>query len=204
MVSFGYFIPSRIISLFPNGIINVHPSLLPQYIGCSPIPYSLLNGDKITGISIIDINTKLDNGNILKQEALFIKDDDNYITLSNKLADFGGQLLCDTLINLKKYRENSIAQNQNIDNIKLLYNKYNKYNKYHDHDNEEHKFELIKTKKIDKNMSYIDWRLSIKQIFNQHRAINGLLKNSRTILGTKYIDKKLLILIDKLISTKNR
>lgn len=193
LISFGYFIPKNIISLFPNGIINVHPSLLPQYIGCSPIPYSLLNGDKITGISIIDITQIIDNGNILKQD--FIKIDninDSYYTLSHKLADFGGKLLCQTLLNLKKYRENSIKQNENIENIKLLYNKYDDIDK----------FKLIKTKKINKNMSYIDWRLSIKQIFNQHRAINGLLKNSKTILGTKYNDKKLLILIDKFIIIK--
>lgn len=223
LVSFGYLIPSRIISLFPNGMINVHPSLLPQYIGSAPIPYSLLNGDKITGISIIDVSSKLDSGNILQQKLQIIDKYDSYNTLSNKLADLGGLTLCDTILNLKKYRENSIQQKHNENNIKLLYEhqdyiinnnndnnndqfieiKQNQINEEKQkNENNNFKFKLIKTQKIDKNMSFIDWRLSAQQIFNRHRAINGLLRNSRTLLGTKD-DKKLLILIDELILYDN-
>eukprot|EP01084_Bolivina_argentea_P244571 409688_1 len=215
LVSFGYLIPSRIISLFPNGMINVHPSLLPQYIGSAPIPYSLLNGDKITGVSIIDVSPQLDSGNILSQRLQIIDKYDTYDTLSHKLAELGGQTLCDTVTNLKKYRENSIKQSDNENNIKLLY-KYedaiinnNQFietdqlvrinNNFSDekYENDSFEFKLIKTKKINKNMSFIDWRLSAKQIFNRYRTVNGLLKNSRCLLGTKG-DDKLLVLIDEI------
>ena len=210
LVSFGYLIPSRIISLFNKGMINVHPSLLPQYVGSAPIPYALLNGDKMTGVSIINVSEKLDSGNILSQRVQIIDQKDTYSSLSHKLADLGGQSLCDTLVNLEKYRENSINQRDNEENVRLLYQHADTIDdeliqmdhllnmqQQSDDNDDDYKLQLIKTKKINKNMMFIDWSLSAKQIYNRHRAINGLLKNSRTLLGTKN-ENKLLILIDEM------
>jgi methionyl-tRNA formyltransferase len=54
-------------------MINVHPSLLPQYRGSSPIQYALLNNDTITGVSVIEVAEKMDQGDILKQSKMVNK-----------------------------------------------------------------------------------------------------------------------------------
>eukprot|EP01083_Nonionella_stella_P036682 100088_1 len=209
LVSFGYWIPTRIISSFPQGMLNMHPSLLPQYPGCAPIPYALLNGDKVTGVSIIDVAPKIDQGAILAQRLQSIDISDTFSSLSTKLSDLGGLALCDTITNLQKYRENSIAQKDNKTNIKNIFKYQDKMadNEWMQMSNvlhcdldidqkDEMKFEIIKTKKISKDWRFIDWRLPAKQILNRHRAITGLLRNSRCLLGTLGEDK-LDILVDQ-------
>mmetsp|Transcript_56162 Transcript_56162/g.93597 ORF Transcript_56162/g.93597 Transcript_56162/m.93597 type:complete len:367 (+) Transcript_56162:59-1159(+) len=195
LVSFGHLIPSRIMDAFPDGMLNMHPSLLPQYVGSAPIPYCLLNGDTVTGVSIIQVSNQLDAGNILQQQTTCVRDDDTFHTLSAKLADIGGALLCDTLMNLRKYRENSIAQHGTgtVAQLEKIYAQYpSKPNTAHC------PFALVKTRKIDKNLSWIDWRLPPRQIYNRHRAVNGLLRNSRCILGSADELKLLLVLIDEM------
>eukprot|EP00002_Diphylleia_rotans_P009956 TRINITY_DN2031_c0_g1_i1.p1 TRINITY_DN2031_c0_g1~~TRINITY_DN2031_c0_g1_i1.p1 ORF type:complete len:147 (+),score=21.88 TRINITY_DN2031_c0_g1_i1:634-1074(+) len=59
VVSFGYFIPEHILNLFPDGAINVHPSLLPKYRGPAPIYHTILNKDAETGVSIIEVDRKV-------------------------------------------------------------------------------------------------------------------------------------------------
>jgi methionyl-tRNA formyltransferase len=64
--SFGYMIPTYIIEAFTHGLIVIHPSLLPRHRGASPIQYALLQNDKVTGVSFIEISKKkFDAGKIL-------------------------------------------------------------------------------------------------------------------------------------------
>ena len=198
VASFGYLVPRSVISSFGSGMVNVHPSLLPQYIGCAPIPYALSNGDKVTGVSIIDIVPKLDGGPILSQNIESIDEDDTFRTLSAKLADLGGRSLCDVLSSLEHHRLHSISQKEHEPEIKAFYESYRS-----DSDLESREFQLIKTRKIPKSWSFIDWTLSAEQIVNRHRAINGLLRNSRSVLGTKTEREKLLILIDEIAVHRN-
>lgn len=190
VASFGYLVPRGIIESFGDGMVNVHPSLLPQYIGSAPIPFALLNGDRITGVSIIDVVPKLDGGPILAQNTLSIDDEDTFRSLSAKLADLGGRSLCDVVSDLKQSRLRSVAQNEHEPQIKALYEAQRGGSK-------QSEFELIKTRKIPKSMSVVDWRLPAQRIVNRHRAIDGLLRNSRTVLGTKAETEKLLVLIDE-------
>ena len=67
LASYGGLIPNEIIALFPNGIINIHPSLLPKYKGPSPVQYALLNGETVTGITLIKLDDQIDHGQILAQ-----------------------------------------------------------------------------------------------------------------------------------------
>ncbi len=68
VVAFGYMIPHHIISSFPLGMLNIHPSLLPKYRGSSPIQAALLQGDTETGVSIMEVHPQvIDKGNVLKQ-----------------------------------------------------------------------------------------------------------------------------------------
>jgi methionyl-tRNA formyltransferase len=69
VASFGYKIPDRFIERFPLGILNVHPSLIPKYRGASPIQTAILRGDKVTGVSILEItpSTMIDSGRLIYQ-----------------------------------------------------------------------------------------------------------------------------------------
>lgn len=91
-ISFKYI--KKYIYDFPKyGTLNIHPSLLPKYIGPNPIRYAILNNDKYTGISILKINNNIDKGNILIQKKIKIKFNDNYYTLFKKLSYYSAFLL---------------------------------------------------------------------------------------------------------------
>ncbi len=75
------------------GCINVHPSLLPKYRGPSPIQQAILNGDKITGISIIKMDKEIDHGPIIYQDTLELSDIDNFDILSKKMFLLAAEIL---------------------------------------------------------------------------------------------------------------
>lgn len=91
--SFGGIIPKEILDLFPNGILNIHPSLLPKYRGPSPVQTAILNGDGKTGVSIIKLDEKVDHGPILAQKEGSISDRDTAETLYNRLFKKGAQMI---------------------------------------------------------------------------------------------------------------
>ncbi len=93
VADFGIIIPKEIIDLFPNGIINVHPSLLPKYRGPTPVQSAIINGDKKTGISIIKIDEKMDHGPLLYQEESDIKPTDFTEKLLLELFDRASDIL---------------------------------------------------------------------------------------------------------------
>jgi len=98
VVSFGYFIPKRVIESFKHGMLNVHPSLLPKYRGAAPIQHALINGDDKIGMSIIDIHPdRLDAGKIRRQAVFPLNGVENYSMLVEPLGMMGAQLLVDVI-----------------------------------------------------------------------------------------------------------
>ena len=97
IVAFGQIIPPQIISLPSYGCINLHASLLPQYRGAAPIHRAIINGETKTGVTTMLINEKLDEGDILLQETIPIRKEDNAGTLHDRLAKQGADLLVKTL-----------------------------------------------------------------------------------------------------------
>jgi methionyl-tRNA formyltransferase len=93
VASFGKIIPKEIINLFPKGILNIHPSLLPKYRGPNPIRETILQGDKETGITIFLIDELIDHGPIIIQETLPLTGKENFIQLEEKLGKLGGKVL---------------------------------------------------------------------------------------------------------------
>ncbi|MCX6784658.1 MAG: methionyl-tRNA formyltransferase [Candidatus Komeilibacteria bacterium] len=93
LVAYGKLIPERFITLFPKGIINLHPSLLPKYRGPSPLQTAILNGDTQTGLSLMLLDQEMDHGEILAQAKQVIEPTDTTATLSLKLARAGAELL---------------------------------------------------------------------------------------------------------------
>ena len=75
-------LPKKYIELPKFGSINIHASLLPKYRGAAPIQWSIMNGDNFTGVSIFQIEKKVDTGGIIHVEKIKIQNEDNFETLS--------------------------------------------------------------------------------------------------------------------------
>lgn len=97
VAAFGQILPREVLSLPKFGCLNIHPSLLPQHRGPSPVAASLLCGDLLTGVTIILMDEGLDSGPILAREKVGIAATDTTGSLTAKLAHVGAGLLMDTL-----------------------------------------------------------------------------------------------------------
>ncbi len=97
--SYGKILPKSFLELKP--CINVHPSMLPKYRGATPIQSALLNGDKVTGVTVMKTEVGMDDGDIFTQQEVEILPEDDYFSLHDKLADVGVKLLIDTLKNIE-------------------------------------------------------------------------------------------------------
>ncbi|MFZ3301387.1 MAG: methionyl-tRNA formyltransferase [Microgenomates group bacterium] len=110
--SFGMIIPDVVLNMFPHGILNVHPSLLPQFRGSSPIQATLIAGITTTGVSIIKMSDKLDAGPILTQFKEEVLESDTNETLRSRLFEKSAEVLVEMIpayiegkIKLKKQDE---------------------------------------------------------------------------------------------------
>lgn len=86
VASFGLIVPKWVLDMPSEGPINVHPSLLPLYRGPSPIQWAILSGDELTGISLIRMNEKMDEGDIIYQEQVTIREGEDFVGLSERLS----------------------------------------------------------------------------------------------------------------------
>lgn len=110
VVSYGKILPAEIIGMPRLKTLNVHFSLLPKYRGSSPIQQALLNGDTKTGTTIFVLDEAMDHGPILAQQEAGIDSDDNFITLSEKMAHASAKLLMDVLPRYESGEIKPIAQ----------------------------------------------------------------------------------------------
>ncbi len=97
VVAYGKILPEEIINKTKLGTINIHYSLLPKYRGASPLEAALLNGDKETGVSIQQMEYKLDSGGILREERINIDINDTKEGLRKTLISLGANVLCEIL-----------------------------------------------------------------------------------------------------------
>ncbi len=97
VAAFGQILPKEILLLPRFGCLNVHASLLPKYRGASPIQWSIMLGDKETGVTIMQMEEGLDTGDMLSQVRVPIAPDDTGGSLHDKLAAAGAKLLVQTL-----------------------------------------------------------------------------------------------------------
>lgn len=93
VVAYGELLNRRALHLAPYGALNVHPSLLPKYRGAAPIQAAILNGDAVTGISIMQMERRLDAGPVVLQQPVEIEPDESAGELSARLAVVAATLL---------------------------------------------------------------------------------------------------------------
>ena len=144
--AYGQIVPRELLVYPKYGCINVHASLLPKLRGGAPIHRAIIEGFKKTGITIMHMNPRLDEGDIISQEEIEITDIDTAATLHDKLSKLGSELLLKTLPSILDGTAPSIPQ----DNSESTY----AYN-------------------ISPNDEKIDFSKLKRQIYNQVRGLNS-------------------------------
>jgi len=144
VVGYGQIIPQSIIDIPPLGILNVHASLLPKYRGAGPIQWAIVNGEAVTGVTIIRIDAGLDTGPMLLKVETVIGADETALDLGRRLSLMGADLLVEALDALAAGRV--VPQSQ--DNAQATY-----------------------APMLKKEDGRIDWSRSASQIHNQVRGM---------------------------------
>lgn len=145
VVAYGQILPENILNIPKYGCINVHGSLLPKYRGAAPIQWSVLNGDKVTGVTTMYMEKGLDTGDILETKEYEIGINDTAGEVFDTLAEMGGKLILDTLEKAEKGQLHPVKQ----DDSKSSY-----------------------AKMLDKSMCNIDFSKSNLQVHNQVRGLS--------------------------------
>lgn len=142
VASFGQILPEEFLN--HKLTLNVHPSLLPKYRGATPLQTAILNGDKVTGVTIMKVAKEVDSGDILLQRDFEIKDE-YYLELEEKLALLGGEMASEALILVESGKAIFTPQ----DNDKATF-----------------------VKKISKEDGKLDFNNPCEQIINKIRALS--------------------------------
>lgn len=169
VVAYGKILPDDILTAAKYGCINVHASLLPKYRGAAPIQWAVLNGDKETGVTIMQMDNGLDTGDMLLTVKTEIGENETSAELFDRLSDIGAEALVEVLDDIDNYRESAVPQSKN---------------------------DFGYASKITKELSSIDWSKSAQNIHNQVRGLqtwpcastklNGKnLKIHKTVLSAK-------------------
>jgi len=143
VVAYGLILPLNILNIPRLGCLNVHASLLPRWRGAAPIERALLAGDKVSGVTIMQMDEGLDTGAMLDKETVEIAPSDNRIDLEDKLQIAGQTALLRTLDDLLSFQSSAQIQ-----------------------DDKESSYAA----KLEKSEAIIDWNLSAKEIDRKIRA----------------------------------
>jgi methionyl-tRNA formyltransferase len=166
-------LPKSLIDLPKFGALNLHASLLPKYRGAGPIQWSLMNGDKTSGITVFQIMPSVDTGDILLQEKMDILPKDNMLTLGMRLSTIGANLVVNALDGIQAGSIQPIIQNNN---------------------------HATKAPKITKEMTIINWSWAAEKIHNwvrglsPHPGMSTTWKGKRMrIFNTRVVDEGVIL-----------
>ena len=143
--AYGQILRKQILELTPNGVINIHGSILPKYRGASPVQCALINGETQTGITILKSSIGIDDGDTLLFKTCDITYDDTTETLLNKLSKIGAQAIVEALDLIQQNKAVFKPQNHEI---------------------------ATYYKMFEKNDGEIDFNKNAQQIYNFVRGIN--------------------------------
>lgn len=144
VAAYGKILPDYILEYPKYGAINVHGSILPEYRGAAPIQRAIMDGKTDIGITIMQMSSGLDTGDMIAKDSIKICDDDNFLTIQSSLAKLGANLLLDVLENIETTKYPHTIQ----DDEKATY-----------------------AKKIEEEDRYIDFSSSALVCFNKIRAL---------------------------------
>lgn len=173
--AYGQIIPKVILDYPEYGCINVHGSLLPKLRGGAPIHWAIINGEKETGITIMDMSEIMDAGDIISQARIKITDDTILDTLYEDMSHLGAKLLIETLPSVLDKTATRTKQDENL--VTFGYN-------------------------ITKQDEKIDFSKTPKEIFNKVRGLNSI-PTAHTYLNGKRIKIYEVEPIEKKINNTN-
>ena len=96
-MAYGQIVPQAFLDKIPMGCLNLHGSLLPKYRGASPIQTALINNDKVTGVTLMEMVKAMDAGKMYAKKEVIIDDDDNATSLFNKIKEAASALILESL-----------------------------------------------------------------------------------------------------------
>ena len=102
VAAYGKILPPEILQIPPRGCVNIHASLLPAYRGAAPIQWAVIDGQKESGITTMQMDAGLDTGDILRQYPVAIAEDETGGSLFDKLQKLGGEAILDTIRGLEE------------------------------------------------------------------------------------------------------
>ncbi len=143
VVSFGQILNKKLLEIPRLYPLNVHASLLPEYRGAAPISWALANGEKETGVTIIRMNEKMDEGDIMLSESISIGSDDDAVELSGRLSQKGSDLLLKAIELIKTDEISFMPQDSSL---------------------------ATYAPRLKKEDGLIDWRWTAKKIYDRIRA----------------------------------
>lgn len=146
VAAFGQILTKEILDMPRLGCVNIHASLLPKYRGASPINHCIIDGEKETGVTIMQMDEGIDTGDILTKVKVAIDDDETAESLFEKLSKTGANLIVDTLPKLERGEITPVKQND---------------------------AESSHTKMMDKSLGKIDWSKSAAEIERLVRGLNS-------------------------------
>ncbi|PIP75041.1 MAG: hypothetical protein CO135_00870 [Candidatus Levybacteria bacterium CG_4_9_14_3_um_filter_35_16] len=114
VADFRLILPEELLDIFPKGVLNIHPSLLPRYRGPIPGQTAILNGDKSTGVSLIKLDKQIDHGQILVQKEEKILENDTSESLYLRLFELGAKLFSEKIDDYLNGRTNLKKQNDTL------------------------------------------------------------------------------------------
>lgn len=112
--AYGQILSREILQIAPLGVINVHASLLPKYRGSAPIQWAVINGEKETGITIMQTDVGIDNGAVLASVKTLIGETETAGELTERLQNIGAKLLTDTLDLLSENKIVPVPQDESV------------------------------------------------------------------------------------------
>ncbi len=145
VVAYGQILPQAVLDMPKYGCINVHGSLLPKYRGAAPIQWSIIDGEEVTGVTIMYMEKGLDTGDMLLKREIPIDPEDTYGSLHDKMAPIGAKALIETLDMLEKGEVKPEKQ-----------------------DDEKSSYVSV----INKSLGLIDWSKSAKEIVDLARGLD--------------------------------
>lgn len=145
VAAYGKILPKAVLDAPKFGCVNIHGSILPKYRGAAPIQQSVLNGDKVTGVTAMQMDVGLDTGDILMVKQTEIGENETSGELFDRLAELGGDLIVETLEKLEIGEIIPVKQDETL---------------------------ASHTSKIDKSYCPIDFSKSAQEIHNQIRGLN--------------------------------
>lgn len=158
VAAYGKILPENVLNLPKYGSINVHGSLLPKYRGAAPIQWAVLNGDKVTGVTIMYMGLGIDTGDMISKREMVIGENETAGELFDRMSEVGAELLVETMPEIENGTAKRTKQDESL---------------------------AVHAPMISKEMGAMNFENSAEHIFNQVRGLNPWPSAYTSLAGKK-------------------